>query len=214
MQHPAKQAPPAQQAPKEAARLDRTAVSASSGALLVRLAESEDEIRAAQALRYRVFYEEQGAVPEADTAVTRLDVDRFDDKADHLLVLDTTRTDAQDAVVGTYRLIRRQAVGAGGFYSNGEFDLSRLEVTGSSGFCSGAAAFAGFLKTFLGQTLADYMTPTVNDLIQGFLPDPLGIEGAQYLVAGEGKIDGNQLLNGGLVLDDENGGAHSVRYAW
>lgn len=128
MQHPAKQAPPAQQAPKEAARLDRTAVSASSGALLVRLAESEDEIRAAQALRYRVFYEEQGAVPEADTAVTRLDVDRFDDKADHLLVLDTTRTDAQDAVVGTYRLIRRQAVGAGGFYSNGEFDLSRLEA--------------------------------------------------------------------------------------
>lgn len=56
-------------------------------------------------------------------------------------------------------------------------DLSRLNITGSSGFCSGASAFAGFLKTYFAQTLADYMTPTVNDLIQSYLPDPLGIEG-------------------------------------
>ncbi len=56
-------------------------------------------------------------------------------------------------------------------------DLSRLNVTGSSGFCSGASAFAGFLKDYFADQLADYMTPTVNDLIQSYLPDPLGIEG-------------------------------------
>jgi len=56
-------------------------------------------------------------------------------------------------------------------------DLSRLQITGSSGFCSGASVFATFLKAYLADTLADYMTPTVNDLIQSYLPDPLGIEG-------------------------------------
>jgi putative hemolysin len=130
MQHSAKQAPkPA--APvrvKSCRRIDRAAVAARSGTLLVRLADSEAEIRAAQALRYRIFYEEHRAVPAADVAAARLDFDRFDDKADHLLVLDTSRTAAEEAVVGTYRLIRREAVGAGGFYSNGEFDLSRLEA--------------------------------------------------------------------------------------
>lgn len=56
-------------------------------------------------------------------------------------------------------------------------DLSRLNVTGSSGFCSGASAFASFLKTYFAQVIADELTPTVNELIQSYLPDPLGIEG-------------------------------------
>ncbi len=108
--------------------IDRAAIAARSGTLLVRRADSEAEVRAAQALRYRVFYEEQQAVPAAAVTAARRDFDAFDDKADHLLVLDTARTDARDAVVGTYRLIRREAAGAGGFYSNGEFDLSRIEA--------------------------------------------------------------------------------------
>jgi putative hemolysin len=107
---------------------DREAIAARSGDLLVRLADSDEEIRAAQALRYRVFYGEQKAVPTPAMTRAGRDFDSFDDKADHLLVLDTTRRDARDAVVGTYRLIRRGAVGAGGFYSNAEFDLSRLEA--------------------------------------------------------------------------------------
>lgn len=105
----------------------RDPIAARSGNILVRLAESEEEIRAAQALRYRVFYGEHEAVPSAAVARERRDFDSFDDKADHLLALDTTQRQARDAVVGTYRLIRREAVGAGGFYSSAEFDLSRLE---------------------------------------------------------------------------------------
>lgn len=107
---------------------DREAIAARSGDLLVRLADSDDEIRAAQALRYRIFYGEQMAVPTPAILRAGRDFDMFDDKADHLLVIDTTRRDAREAVVGTYRLIRRGAVGAGGFYSNAEFDLSRLEA--------------------------------------------------------------------------------------
>ena len=106
----------------------RDAIAVRSGGLLVRLADSEAEIKAAQELRYRVFYGEHKAVPTPAVAREMRDFDPFDDKADHLLALDTTQRDARDAVVGTYRLIRRDAAGAGGFYSNAEFDLSRLEA--------------------------------------------------------------------------------------
>lgn len=120
---------PTKQSPADRPRsIDRAAIAARFGALLVRLADSEEEIRAAQALRYRIFYGERRALPTADMTAARRDFDRFDDMADHLLVLDTSRRDPRDAVVGTYRLMRRAAVGAGGFYSNGEFDLSRLEA--------------------------------------------------------------------------------------
>ena len=42
-------------------------------AYTVRLARSPSEIRACQALRYRVFYEELSARPDSQTAASRLD---------------------------------------------------------------------------------------------------------------------------------------------
>jgi L-ornithine Nalpha-acyltransferase len=98
-----------------------------SGRLQVRLARSPADIDAAQALRYRVFYEGLGARPDAGFAVRRRDVDRFDGNCDHLLVLDHGRRSGLEAVVGTYRLIRRAAAARlGGFYSAGEYDIARL----------------------------------------------------------------------------------------
>jgi L-ornithine Nalpha-acyltransferase len=98
-----------------------------SGRLQVRLAESSADIDAAQALRFRVFYEGLGARPAAGFAVQRRDVDRFDGDCDHLLVLDHSRGTAPETVVGTYRLIRRAAAAQlGGFYSAGEYDIWRL----------------------------------------------------------------------------------------
>ncbi|HEY3908839.1 MAG TPA: GNAT family N-acyltransferase [Stellaceae bacterium] len=96
-----------------------------SGPLRVRLAASEADIDAAQALRYRVFYESLGAHPELETTRRRRDFDRFDTGCDHLLVLDHSR--GSGIVVGTYRLIRRQAAARlGGFYSAAEYDIARL----------------------------------------------------------------------------------------
>ena len=90
-----------------------------SGHLGVRIATSEAEIDAAQSLRYRVFYDEMGAHPDAATAASRRDCDRFDEVADHLLVIDHAIGDGPEAVVGTYRLIRGPAAAkAGGFYSS------------------------------------------------------------------------------------------------
>ena len=55
------------------------------GDLEIRLAESEAEIAAAQALRYRVFYEEMSATPSPEMASARRDFDSFDPFCDHLL---------------------------------------------------------------------------------------------------------------------------------
>ncbi|WP_114859386.1 GNAT family N-acetyltransferase [Azospirillum brasilense] len=97
------------------------------GSLEVRLAESAAEIDWAQALRYRVFYEEMSAVPSPDMAARHRDFDDFDTICDHLLVIDHARGDGPDSVVGTYRLIRRPAAAkAGRFYSSDEYDIGRL----------------------------------------------------------------------------------------
>jgi len=98
-----------------------------SGALQVRLAESEDDIAAAQALRYRIFYEIMGARPLPGMEQQRRDRDGYDQLCDHLLVLDHSRGSAAEAVVGTYRLIRRDAAARfGSFYSAAEYDISSL----------------------------------------------------------------------------------------
>lgn len=101
-------------------------------ALEVRLAVSAKEVRRAQRLRYKVFYEEGGAVASGVTRLSRRDADAYDAVCDHLLVLDHAARPkpfraAKPKVVGTYRLLRREvAEAAGGFYSAGEFDLGPM----------------------------------------------------------------------------------------
>lgn len=110
-------------------RLHPAIVDIRSGPLQVRLAETTADIDAAQALRYRIFYERLGARPLPETAFRRRDVDQFDNHCDHLLVLDQSRGTGR--VVGTYRLIRRAtAARLGGFYSAKEFDISAVVLHG------------------------------------------------------------------------------------
>ena len=67
------------------------------------------------------------ATPSAEIAAARRDFDAFDSYCDHLLVIDRERSDGLSNVVGTYRLIRREAAERkGGFYSAGEYDISKL----------------------------------------------------------------------------------------
>ncbi|MFC5307570.1 GNAT family N-acetyltransferase [Azospirillum picis] len=97
------------------------------GSLEVRLAQSAAEIDWAQALRYRVFYEEMAAIPTPAMQAARRDFDGFDEVADHLLVIDHARGNGPDMVVGTYRLIRRPAAEKmGRFYSSDEYDIGPL----------------------------------------------------------------------------------------
>jgi putative hemolysin len=99
------------------------------GALEVRLARNAAEIRRAQKLRYRVFYREMSAVPDAASFLSRRDVDAFDAVCDHLLVVDhaAPRLRKTPPVVGTYRLLRQEVADRqSGFYSAGEFDIDAL----------------------------------------------------------------------------------------
>ncbi len=99
---------------------------AQDGQLEVRVTRKRVDIIAAQALRYRVFYDEMGATPTSRMRAKRRDFDRYDRICDHILVLDHRRRSG-DKVIGTYRLLRHEvAVQHGGFYSAGEFDVSKL----------------------------------------------------------------------------------------
>jgi putative hemolysin len=100
-----------------------------SGWLGVRLAAGAAEIDAVQALRYRVFYRELGARPDAETLDSQRDRDIYDTVADHLLVVDHSLGEGAESVVGTYRLIQRDgARRVGDFYSASEYDITPIEA--------------------------------------------------------------------------------------
>jgi putative hemolysin len=101
------------------------------GSLELKLAQKASDVRRAQRLRYEVFYEEMSAVPNAAARLARRDMDEFDAICDHLLVLDHDKPQGigrpGPRVVGTYRLLRQEAADMNwGFYTAGEFDISRL----------------------------------------------------------------------------------------
>ncbi|RFC63104.1 GNAT family N-acetyltransferase [Fulvimarina endophytica] len=98
------------------------------GSLEVRLARSPLEVKAAQQLRYHVFYEEMSAKPSRVQQFTRRDSDGFDRYCDHLLVIDRDREGSvADKIVGTYRLMRESGARlVGGFYTEQEFNISPM----------------------------------------------------------------------------------------
>jgi len=103
------------------------------GSLEVRLARGQSEVRAAQRLRYQVFYEEMAARPSAAMRRSRRDFDAFDRICDHLLVLDHDAPEARrfrkarPRIVGTYRLLRQDvAERHNGFYTAQEFEIDAL----------------------------------------------------------------------------------------
>ena len=98
------------------------------GALETRLARNDREIEAAQRIRYRVFVEEMQARLSPQAMSEGRDSDAFDAICDHLLVIDNAiEGEAEERIVGTYRLLRQEVAEAhGGFYSAGEYDIAPL----------------------------------------------------------------------------------------
>ena len=119
---------------------DRTAVTVPDpakpaprdAALSVRLARDAQDLRAAQALRYRVFIEEMGGTGPLVDHQARLERDAFDPVFDHLLLVDDCRDPCQgNHVVGAYRLLPDTRMAqAGQFYCDDEFDLAPLRASG------------------------------------------------------------------------------------
>lgn len=92
-----------------------------SGRYAVRFAASAEDLRAAQRLRFEVFNLElsEGL---AESYQTGLDIDDYDARCHHLLVLD----EASGSVVGTYRLMTSQLATRDQLYSASEFDLAKM----------------------------------------------------------------------------------------
>jgi putative hemolysin len=115
MQNKLSQIQPSLLQPFTALQLNLPASSQQKG-LSVSIAHDASEVAEAQRLRYKVFAEEL-------SGTGGLDVDGFDAFCDHLLVRETET----NQVIGTYRILTpHQALQAGGYYSAGEFDLTRL----------------------------------------------------------------------------------------
>ena len=99
----------------------------------MRLAQNE-EVAACQKLRYRVFYQERGAIPVGDMAKLERDIDDFDEICDHLVVLRQGSPRGEDPLllrdgelIGTYRLLRQDvADNHDGYYTEAEFDISPI----------------------------------------------------------------------------------------
>lgn len=101
------------------------------GSLEARLAVTKKDIRRAQKIRYKVFFEEGGAIADARSTITKRDICPFDRLCDHLLVIDHEARSKfgrkKPKVVGTYRLLRQNiAEKHNGFYSAQEFDIAPL----------------------------------------------------------------------------------------
>ncbi len=126
----------------------------------VMLAATEADIRAAQALRYRVFVTELGSDGALVDHEAKLERDQFDAHCDHLMLIDEA---AGDRVVGVYRLLRgTQARDLGQFYSEDEYDLTPLKASGRNLLelgrsCLDPAYRGGTAMHVLWQALAQYI---------------------------------------------------------
>jgi len=99
-------------------------------AFTIRTAQTADDLRAAQRLRYDVFVTELGGDGPLVDHANRREIDSFDAYATHLLLCDNQRP-AGDQVVGVYRyMTQRAADAAGRFYCETEYDLTLLRQSG------------------------------------------------------------------------------------
>lgn len=143
------------------------------GPVTVRLAKNQSEIEAAQHLRYRVFYNEQGAIASPDVSKLERDYDEIDSIADHLIVIDETKKHDNLGIVGTYRLIRQEIADQfGKFYTDDEFNIAPLRENGGYLLELGRSCTAKEYRTrpvlqLLWQGIAEYIAHYDIDTLFG-----------------------------------------------
>jgi putative hemolysin len=147
--------------------LIETAASHEKTGYSVALARSEEEVREAQRLRYKVFVEELGA--HVKTRLPGHDIDHYDPHCEHLIV----RESHADRIVGTYRILSPDAARrVGGYYSESEFYINRLQNLRSRMVEVGRSCIhpdhrSGAVITLLWAGLADYMVGNNYEYLMG-----------------------------------------------
>ncbi len=146
----------------------------SSPQFRVKLAQTEDELRAAQRLRYDVFVAEMGGSGDMVDHEARLERDAFDPFFDHLILYDDALIHEGDpTVVGVYRLLPQEgAAKIGRYYSEDEYDLTPLRQSGRrllelGRSCLHADYRGGTAMYVLWQALADYVIERDIEILFG-----------------------------------------------
>ncbi|KIC08442.1 ornithine-acyl-ACP acyltransferase [Leisingera sp. ANG-M1] len=181
----------------------------------VKIAETEAELRAAQALRYEVFVRELGGGGEMVDHEAGLECDRFDPFFDHMLVTDETA----GQVAGVYRLLRDdQAARAGQFYSEDEYDLSVLKASGRKLLelgrsCLHADYRGGIAMFHLWSGLAEYVETHGIEVLFGVasfhgtnlqaLANPLSMLHHSHLAPPELRVMSKSFENMDLIRKDD-----------
>lgn len=135
--------------------------------LHVGLATCDTEVVEAQKLRYRVFADEMGA--RLNSRTPGVDRDIYDPFCDHLIV----RDEDHGKIVGTYRILPPDAARrVGGYYSENEFDLTRLlhlrnRMVEIGRSCIDADYRSGAVIALLWSGLARYMQENGYDYLIG-----------------------------------------------
>jgi putative hemolysin len=133
----------------------------------VRFAQSAEEVRDTQRLRYRIFAGELGAAIEGGD--DQLDADQYDAFCRHLMVRETL---SGRLIACTRILTDDVAPQAGGFYSSGEFDLKMIDslpgrVMEVGRTCVDAEFRSGAVIAVLWQGLAEFFTRHGFDYLFG-----------------------------------------------
>jgi putative hemolysin len=134
--------------------------------LAVGLAHGHGEILEAQRLRHRVFAGEMGA--NLPSRIPGVDHDIYDPFCDHLVVRDTQSGE----VVGTYRILDPEKARQIGYYSENEFDLTRLQhlrprLVEIGRSCVHPDYRSGATIMLLWSGLAEYMSSRGYDYLMG-----------------------------------------------
>ena len=196
--------------------MTRAALSGRDTIYSVKIAQTDAEIHAAQRLRYDVFVREMGAGGAFVDHERRLERDRFDPYVDHMILTDNR----SDTVVGVYRLLRAsQAVKAGGYYSEGEYDLDPLLSSGRRVLelgrsCLHVGARGGMALHHLWQGLAEYIAQHRIDILFGvasfhgtdpeWLRAPLSLLHHRHLAPPALRVWSRQLPRAGMDLIPED----------
>jgi len=93
----------------------------------VRLTRTKEERKQVRQLRYEVFCLEENATPTEEQRNLGEEYDAYDTYADYMAVFHNNQ------IVGTYRIIDREAADKmGGFYTESEFNISKIKAVKSN----------------------------------------------------------------------------------
>ncbi len=157
------------------------------------LSTDPDLIEAAQRLRYDVFTSTPGfTLPTGAGQRDGLDVDRFDEFCDHLLV----RDDDTGELVGCYRMLAPTgAIAAGGLYTATEFDVRAFDPLRPSLVEMGRAVVRdghrnGGVVLLMWAGILAYLDRYGYDYVTGCVSVPIGSKTSSEA---DGETPGSQL---------------------